>query len=81
MPGEELTRFPIQPQDTHRTAKSSDDIAAEPEEQRPGKREANPQDKPVIPRGQSDRPHDDAQPGVDPDDEDTPDPAAADDEQ
>lgn len=49
MSGEELTRFPIQPQDRHRTAKSSDDIEARPEEQRPGKREERPQDKPVTP--------------------------------
>ena len=49
MPGEELTRFPIQPQDRHQTAKSSDDIEARPEEQRPGRQEERPQDKPLTP--------------------------------
>ena len=49
MSGEELTRFPIQPQDRHQTAKSSDDIEARPEDQRPGRQEERPQDKPVTP--------------------------------
>lgn len=49
MAGEELTRFPITPQDRHQTAKSSEDIEARPEEQRPGKNEERPQDKPVTP--------------------------------
>lgn len=60
MAGEELTRFPITPEERHRTAKSSDDIAAVPDEQQPGKVEARPQDKPVTPRGADDRPEVDA---------------------
>ena len=72
MAGEELTRFPIQPQDRHRTAKSSDDIAAIPDEQEPGKVEARPQDKPVTPRGADDRPE------VDESDEDQPEEVRAD---
>ena len=62
MSGEELTRFPIQPRDRHETAKSSEDIEARPEEQRPGRKEAHPQDKPVTPPR-----------GRDADDEDQPD--------
>ena len=62
MSGEELTRFPIQPQDRHETAKSSEDIEARPEEQRPGHREEQPQDKPVTPP-QSRGADDEDQPG------------------
>ena len=49
MAGEELTRFPITPQERHRTAESSDDIAARPEEQQPNRRVENPPDKPLTP--------------------------------
>lgn len=49
MPGEELTRFPITPQERHQTAKSSDDIAARPEEQRPNRTVDDPPDKPRTP--------------------------------
>lgn len=73
MPGEELTRFPIQPQDRHRTAKSSDDIAAVPDEQAPGKVEDRPQDKPVTPRDADDRPdHDDESDSPEPDRDEAP---------
>ena len=45
---EELTRFPITPQERHRTAKSSDDVRAVPDENLP-KQEDRPQDKPLPP--------------------------------
>lgn len=45
---EELTRFPITPQDRHRTAKSSDDVRAVPDENLP-RQEDRPQDKPLPP--------------------------------
>ena len=61
MPGEELTRFPIQPQDRHATARSSDDVAAVPEESVPGKVDPDPPDKPSGPPGATadDGDHDD----------------------
>jgi len=46
---EELTRFPITPQERHESAKSSKDVAAVPDENRPRK-EARPQDKPLPPQ-------------------------------
>jgi hypothetical protein len=69
MSGEELTRFPITPEERHRTARSSDDIEARPEEQSPGGTEAQPQDKPVVPIPQQQAAGD---AGPDPDDEDQP---------
>ncbi len=45
---EELTRFPITPKDRHRTAKSSDDVRAVPDENLP-RQEDRPQDKPLPP--------------------------------
>lgn len=45
---EELTRFPITPQERHETARSSDEIRAVPEENLP-RQEAQPQDKPPPP--------------------------------
>lgn len=45
---EELTRFPITPQERHRTVRSSDDVRAVPEERLPDN-EAQPQDKPPPP--------------------------------
>jgi hypothetical protein len=62
MASEELTRFPITPQDRHQTAKSSEDIEARPEEQRPGKREKRPQDKPVTPPSGHDETEDEDKP-------------------
>lgn len=47
--GEELTRFPITPQERHETAKSFDDVRAVPEEHEP-RQEEQPQDKPLPPR-------------------------------
>lgn len=59
---EELTRFPITPQDRHRTAKSSDDVRAVPDENLP-KQEDRPQDKPLPPThdkgDEEDKPTDD----------------------
>lgn len=52
---EELTRFPITPQERHRTARSFDDVQAVPEESLP-RQEDQPQDKP-LPRT-SDTAHD-----------------------
>jgi hypothetical protein len=46
---EELTRFPITPQERHESAKSSKDVAAVPDENQP-RREARPQDKPLPPQ-------------------------------
>jgi hypothetical protein len=45
---EELTRFPITPQERHRTARSSDDVRAVPGESLP-KHEDRPQDQPLPP--------------------------------
>ncbi|CAN5907490.1 hypothetical protein BH23ACT10_BH23ACT10_34030 [soil metagenome] len=45
---EELTRFPITPQDRHRTAQSFDDVHAVPEENLPRQGE-QPQDGPLPP--------------------------------
>lgn len=45
---EELTRFPITPEERHRTARSSDDVKAVPEENLP-RQEEQPQDKPLPP--------------------------------
>jgi hypothetical protein len=58
---EELTRFPITPEERHETAKSFDDVRAVPEENRP-RQEEQPQDKPLPPTEERD-------------DEDKPDPA------
>lgn len=66
---EELTRFPITPQERHRTAKSSDDVRAVPDEQLP-RREEQPQDKPEPPT---------ARDGAEPDTPDAPDGGADDD--
>lgn len=46
---EERTRFPITPQERHQTAKSSDDIAAVPDENLPRTKD-RPQDKPLPPQ-------------------------------
>ena len=46
---QERTRFPITPQERHRTAASFDDVAAMPEDNRP-RREERPQDKPAPPQ-------------------------------
>lgn len=46
---QERTRFPITPQDRHRTARSFDDVRAVPEENIP-RREERPQDKPLPPK-------------------------------
>lgn len=63
---EELTRFPITPQERHETARSFDDVAAVPEENLP-RQEERPQDKPLPPdaraEDQPDKP--DAPPGDD----------------
>lgn len=45
---EELTRFPITPEERHRTARSFDDVRAVPEENLP-RTEEQPQDKPIPP--------------------------------
>lgn len=45
---EELTRFPITPQDRHRTARSSDEVRAVPDENLP-RQEERPRDKPLPP--------------------------------
>jgi hypothetical protein len=45
---EELTRFPITPEERHRTARSSDDVRAVPEENLL-RTEEQPQDKPLRP--------------------------------
>lgn len=45
---EELTRFPITPEERHRTAQSFDDVHAVPEENLP-RQEERPQDKPLPP--------------------------------
>jgi len=45
---EELTRFPITTEERHRTARSSDDVRAVPEENLP-RTEEQPQDKPLRP--------------------------------
>jgi hypothetical protein len=45
---QERTRFPITPQDRHRTARSSDDVRAVPEEKVP-RRVRRPKDKPLPP--------------------------------
>lgn len=58
---EELTRFPITPEERHETAKSFDDVRAVPEENQP-RQEEQPQDKPLPPTEERD-------------DEDKPDPA------
>jgi hypothetical protein len=50
---QERTRFPITPQDRHRTAMSSDDVRAVPEERAPRK-ERRPQDKPLPPAATAD---------------------------
>ncbi|HEX6257679.1 MAG TPA: hypothetical protein VFZ70_17850 [Euzebyales bacterium] len=50
---QERTRFPITPQDRHRTALSSDDVRAVPEEKLPRK-ERRPQDKPLPPGATAD---------------------------
>ena len=55
---EELTRFPITPQERHETAKSSDDIAAVPDENLPTQEE-RPQDKPLPPQRDADDDPDD----------------------
>ena len=47
MPGEELTRFPIQPDDRRRTARSSENIKAVPDEL--PEEEQEMQDKPSVP--------------------------------
>jgi hypothetical protein len=44
---EELTRFPITPEERHRTARSFDDVQAVPEESLP-RGEEQPQDKPLA---------------------------------
>lgn len=49
---EELTRFPITPEERHRTAQSFDDVYAVPEENLP-KQEDQPQDKPLPPTDES----------------------------
>lgn len=45
---QERTRFPITPEERHRTARSSDDVQAVPEEHLP-RQEEHPQDKPLPP--------------------------------
>jgi hypothetical protein len=55
---QERTRFPITPQDRHRTARSSDDVRAVPEEKIP-RRERRPQDKPLPPGASADDERDD----------------------
>lgn len=66
---QERTRFPITPQDRHRTAQSFDDVQAVPEENIPH-REERPQDKPLPPtRDADDDERDDAE--HDEDDEDS----------
>lgn len=45
---QERTRFPVTPQERHRTAQSFDDVKAVPEENIP-QREERPQDKPPPP--------------------------------
>ena len=53
MMSEELTRFPITPQERHQTAKSFDDVAAVPDENLP-QTEDRPQDKPLPPTARED---------------------------
>lgn len=50
---EELTRFPITPEERHRTAQSFDDVKAVPEENQP-QQEEHPQDKPLPPTADED---------------------------